>query len=63
MECPPLLPNRSQQTSQGNPRSVQGRVTRLLSASLRHKDISSGLPFWSSVAVTGKPDAVKGCAA
>src|SRR5438477_11423176 len=43
----------------GKCRTVEGRVTRFLGASLRHKDISSGLPFWSSVAVPGKPDAVK----
>ena len=43
----------------GKSRYVEGQVTWLLGASLRHKDISSGLPFWSSVAVTGKPDAVK----
>src|SRR6266567_7001359 len=43
----------------GKCRTVGDHVTWLPGASLGHKDISSGLPFWSSVAVTGKPDAVK----
>jgi hypothetical protein len=32
---------------------------RFLSASLGNEGNSSSLPSWSSVAVTGKPDAVK----
>src|SRR6266849_6395021 len=47
----------------GKCRYVGDHVMWLPGASLGHKDISSGLPFWSSVAVTGKPDAVKVCAA
>src|SRR5437660_7681066 len=43
----------------GKSRYVGCHVTWLPGASLGHKDNSSGLPSWSSVAVTGKPDAVK----
>ena len=43
----------------GKSRTVGGRATRLAGASLGHKDTSSGLPSRSSVAATGKPDAVK----
>src|SRR5262249_55361517 len=43
----------------GKSRYVGGRVKRLAGASLRQKAMSSGLHSWSSVAVTGKPDAVK----
>ena len=43
----------------GKCRYVEGQATWLLGASLGHKDISSGLLSWSSLARSGKPDAVK----
>jgi SAM-dependent methyltransferase len=60
MQCPPLPPNRSQQISDGNADLSRAAQCGFLGASLRNEGLSSGLPYWSSVAVPGKPDAVKG---